>query len=181
MFCSICPQAYHKHCLPVNCHDTKKRWSCPWHQCGQCGRSGSVVGGMLIHCLQCPSALCYDCFPPNFRRVYASEKHFADLSSRGWNISHQKIVFFKCNSCRTLEEQKKRQEMRAEELEAQQDERKKAALEEKRNLAATKKRLEEEKVRRRMKVHLLEHERLQLSRELHSVTECVCKAASDRV
>jgi len=76
-----------------------------------------------------------------------------------------------------LEEQKKRQEMRAEDLEAQQDERKKAALEEKRNLAATKKRLEEEEVRRRMKVHLLEHERLQLSRELHSVTECVCKAA----
>lgn len=177
LFCSMCPQAYHKRCLPANCHDTKKRWSCPWHQCGQCGRGATAVGGMLIHCLQCPSALCYDCFPPNFRRVYASEKHFTDLSSRGWNISPQKIVFFKCNSCRTLEEQKKRQAMRAEELEAQQDEQKKAALEEKRNLAATKKRLEEEEVRRRMKMHLLEHERQQLSRDLHSMKERVCNAA----
>ena len=163
LLCSICPRAYHKNCLPANCQHTKKRWSCPWHQCGQCGRGASAVGGMLIHCLQCPSALCYDCFPPNFRRVYASDKHFADLSSRGWNISPQTIVFFKCNSCRTLEEQKKRQAMRAEELEAQQDEKKKTALEEKRNLAATKK--------------LLEHERQPLSRELHSVKERVLNAA----
>ena len=50
------------------------------------------------------------------------------------------MIFFKCNSCRTLEEQQTRLRMRAEDLAVQQDERKRAALEEKRSLEVTKKR-----------------------------------------
>ncbi|CAJ1408533.1 unnamed protein product [Effrenium voratum] len=166
IFCSTCPQTYHRRCLPPHARELKKNWVCTWHYCSQCRRGASDVGGMLIHCLECPSALCYDCFPPNFRRVYPPERFWTEMKNRGWNTSPQKMIFFKCNSCRTLEEQQNRLRMREEELAVQQDAKKRAALEEKRNLETTKKRQAEEEARRRMKTFLLEHERQQLSQEL---------------
>ncbi|CAE8707530.1 unnamed protein product, partial [Polarella glacialis] len=183
LFCNTCPNGYHKSCVPPHAREVTKngfagkRWACPWHACGMCSRTANACGGMLIHCSECPSALCYDCFPPNFRRVYPPEKFWTELNGRGWNVSPQKMVFFKCNSCRTLDDQNKRQQMRAEDLEAQQDEKKRAALEEKRSLAATKKRLEEEEARRRLKMHLLEHERSALSTEIQRMRDRVVRAA----
>ena len=50
-------------------------------------RGSSDGGGMLIHCLECPSALCHDCFPPNFRRVYPEERFWSEMQKRGWNTS----------------------------------------------------------------------------------------------
>eukprot|EP00913_Durusdinium_trenchii_P026575 g24931.t1 len=121
IFCSSCPQTYHRKCLPPHARELKKNWVCTWHYCSLCNRSAADVGGMLIHCLECPSALCYDCFPPNFRRVYPTERFWSEMRLRGWNTSPQKMIFFKCNSCRTLEEQQTRLRMRAEDLAVQQE------------------------------------------------------------
>eukprot|EP00435_Cladocopium_sp_Y103_P021646 s885_g5.t1 len=144
---------------------------------GGCHRGVADVGGMLIHCLECPSALCYDCFPPNFRRVYPDERFWLEMKKRGWNTSPQKMIFFKCNSCRTLEEQQTRLRMRAEDLAVQQDEKKRAALEEKRSLELTKKRQEQEEATRRMKSFLLDYERQQLAQEQMKWSSRVERAA----
>jgi len=132
---------------------------------------------MLILCLHCPTALCYDCFPPNFRRVHPSPTFWNDMSSRGWKVTDQKAVFFTCNACRALEEQQKRQQMRKEDLEAQQDDKKRAALEEKRSLAAKRKQRDEEEVRRRMRMMLLEHERSELAQRLQRAKDEMQHAA----
>lgn len=175
--CSSCPQSYHQKCLPPHAHELKKNWICSWHYCSQCNRGVADVGGMLIHCLECPSALCYDCFPPNFRRVYPDERFWLEMKKRGWNTSPQKMIFFKCNSCRTLEEQQTRLRMRAEDLAVQQDEKKRAALEEKRSLEMTKKRQEQEEATRRMKSFLLDYERQQLAQEQMKWSSRVERAA----
>lgn len=88
--------------------------------------------------------------------MFAPPRFFTEMNSRGWKVTEQHMAFFSCNSCRALAEQVKRQQMRAEDLEAQDDERKRAALEEKRNLAQKKKQREEEEARRRMKQLLQE-------------------------
>lgn len=44
------------------------------HRCSMCCRGSSECGGMLIHCLNCPTSMCYDCFPPHFRRVHPPER-----------------------------------------------------------------------------------------------------------
>merc|ERR1711865_42561 len=106
---------------------------------------------MLLYCSECPTALCHDCFPPDFRRVRPPEKFWADLHARNWNVSSQTMVLFRCNSCRASAEANIRQKMDQEELEAQQDEKKHQALEERRNLAASKSREEDEDARRRMR------------------------------
>ncbi|OLP80221.1 Heat shock 70 kDa protein [Symbiodinium microadriaticum] len=62
--------------------------------------------------LECPTSLCYDCFPPDFRRVYPPDRFWDEMKKRGWNATPAKMAFFKCNSCRTLEEQQKRLQMR---------------------------------------------------------------------
>ena len=175
--CSSCPQAYHQKCLPAHARELRKAWICTWHYCSQCYRSANETGGMLIHCLECPSALCYDCFPPNFRRVYPEERFWIEMKKRGWNTSSQKMIFFRCNSCRTLEEQQIRLRMRAEDLAVQQDEKKRAALEEKRNLEMTKKRQEQEEATRRMKNFLLDSERQQLAQEQRKWSSRVESAA----
>jgi len=178
--CDACPKAYHSACLLGlrSGREARGRWTCGWHMCGMCDRSASACGGMLMHCAQCPTALCYDCFPANFRRVYPPDKFFTELNFRGWKVSPKEFVTFQCNACRALEEQKKRQLMRAEELEARQDERKRAALEEKRNLVSTKKRMEGEEARRRMRQLMLEHERSQLLRDL-SMAQSDMQAAAE--
>ncbi|KAJ0425618.1 SNF2 family N-terminal domain-containing protein [Aspergillus carlsbadensis] len=63
--CEICPRAFHKACLDV--HDdldyTPKRNTivCPHHNCCECGKSSSQVGGLLFTCLDCPRAYCEHC------------------------------------------------------------------------------------------------------------------------
>ena len=94
VLCDNCPKAFHEACLPEGSVAPSGRYSCGWHKCNVCGRSASASGGILLHCLECPSALCYDCFPPNFRRVQPVDKFFASLNKRGWDITPQKFVVF---------------------------------------------------------------------------------------
>eukprot|EP00439_Symbiodinium_sp_Y106_P018388 s2850_g2.t1 len=160
--CACCPMSYHVQCVG----HTPKKWTCPWHYCSSCSRSANQVGGMLIHCLECPTSLCYDCFPPDFRRVYPPDRFWDEMKKRGWNVTPAKMAFFKCNSCRTLEEQQKRLKMRAEDLAVQQDAEKKAALEEKRNLAAVKKRKMDEEAQRRMQEYKVQHQQQRVAEEI---------------
>ncbi|CAE7364313.1 unnamed protein product [Symbiodinium sp. CCMP2592] len=160
--CACCPMSHHVQCVG----HTPKKWTCPWHYCSSCSRSANQVGGMLIHCLECPAALCYDCFPPDFRRVYPPDRFWDEMKKRGWNVTPAKMAFFKCNSCRTLEEQQKRLKMRAEDLAVQQDAEKKAALEEKRNLATVKKRKMDEEAQRRMQEYKVQHQQQRVAEEI---------------
>jgi len=181
LLCDACPKAFHSKCLVGNGtmagkYQSKNRWICGWHFCATCRRSSSACGGMLIQCLKCPSALCYDCFPPNFRRVYPPQKFWADLASKGYKSCPQKMAFFACNACRALEEQQRRMQMRREDLEAQQDEKKRAALEEKRSFQDRQKHKENEEARRRMRQVMLEHERKGLQDGLDAAKAEVAKA-----
>jgi len=41
----------------------KGTWRCPWHNCDECGRGKAAAGGQLFHCMECPTAFCFDCCP----------------------------------------------------------------------------------------------------------------------
>jgi len=122
-------------------------------------------------CHSCPSALCYDCFPPNFRRFQPDQRFWTDLQKKGWNMNSQKMILFNCNSCLAYEEQRKRQLMHQEDLEAQADARKKQALEEKRTFAEKKRKRESEDARRRLRQVMEEHERSALQRAMKECQE----------
>lgn len=124
-------------------------------------------------CQLCPSALCYDCFPPNFRRVMPEPRFWADLQKKGWNVTPQKIIFFNCNSCLALSEQNKRQLMQKEDLEAQADARKAQALEERRGYADRKRKRDSEEARRRLRQVMAEHEKAALQRAMGEARERV--------
>merc|ERR1719359_1162528 len=97
-------------------------------------------------CHSCPTALCYDCFPPHFRRYQPDSRFWADLQKKGWNMNAQKLIMFTCNSCMALTEQQRRQQMRQQ------------ALEEKRSFAEKKRKREDEEARRRLRQVMAEHE-----------------------
>eukprot|EP00929_Paragymnodinium_shiwhaense_P118601 TRINITY_DN90511_c0_g1_i1.p1 TRINITY_DN90511_c0_g1~~TRINITY_DN90511_c0_g1_i1.p1 ORF type:complete len:1805 (+),score=371.90 TRINITY_DN90511_c0_g1_i1:147-5561(+) len=178
-FCAMCPRAYHVECLSAQGKQVSggKMWRCSWHTCQQCSRSANAAGGNLIHCLECPTALCYDCFPPDFRRVHPPEKFWSDLNARNWDVSPKTMVMYRCNNCRALAEERQRQKHTREDLEAQQDERKRQALAERRNLEAAKKAVEDEESRRRMKQLLLESERKDLRGRISDAQNELAEAA----
>merc|ERR1712136_39813 len=95
VFCDICPNSFHTACLGPHQAPVKGRWVCGWHTCSQCRRSASGCGGMLLHCLECASALCYECFPPNFRRVYPPDDFWTDMQGRGWHVTPKKMIFLR--------------------------------------------------------------------------------------
>jgi len=172
--CSVCPKAFHRDCLPLDAFDTKKgsmKWSCGWHHCKRCKRGLSTCGGILMTCQSCPSALCYDCFPPNFRRVSPEPRFWTDLQKKGWNVDAKKMIFFNCNSCLAMAEQRRKQLMKQEDLEAQLCARKKQALEEKRGFADRKRKRESEESRRRLRQVMAEHERAAMHKAMTEAKE----------
>eukprot|EP00746_Dinoflagellata_sp_MGD_P132064 gnl/MRDRNA2_/MRDRNA2_65790_c0_seq1.p1 gnl/MRDRNA2_/MRDRNA2_65790_c0~~gnl/MRDRNA2_/MRDRNA2_65790_c0_seq1.p1 ORF type:complete len:1597 (+),score=402.46 gnl/MRDRNA2_/MRDRNA2_65790_c0_seq1:75-4865(+) len=159
--CASCPKAYHPSCLngyaaapPKN----RSAWYCPWHACHVCHRKSGSCGGLLLQCLSCPSALCYDCFPSTFQRAHPPDQFFKDLNKAGWQITREKMINFQCNACRAFEEQQKRHKMKEEDLEAQQSAKKQSALMEKRKLAEVKK-LNSEKAEQRKILDLLRNKK----------------------
>jgi len=166
--CTMCPQAYHAECLGNKAPASSKagRWLCMWHFCAGCSRNSTECGGILLHCYTCPSALCYDCFPSEFRRVHPPQHLWDAMNSRGWAINARNTAFFQCNSCRTKEEDRRRNVMLEEEFRAEHEEQHRAALEEKQKLVASKQRQEKEEAARRMHQLMLEHERQLLQQKL---------------
>eukprot|EP00388_Colpodella_angusta_P003642 GDKJ01012729.1.p1 GENE.GDKJ01012729.1~~GDKJ01012729.1.p1 ORF type:complete len:2235 (-),score=577.10 GDKJ01012729.1:143-6847(-) len=117
--CSKCPQVYHGTCLQkAGVTYTKSRSvSCPCHVCASCGRSASIAGGHLLHCLDCPEALCYDCFPDDHKRVLPQDGFFDMMKRMGWlqYASPDRYVTYRCNACRAQVELKRRRDLKDEE------------------------------------------------------------------
>lgn len=47
-----------------------KKWICPHHHCGECGRPPTKAGGLLFACQCCASAFCEDHLPPDAHFTY---------------------------------------------------------------------------------------------------------------
>ncbi|XP_053992214.1 uncharacterized protein LOC128883655 isoform X2 [Hylaeus volcanicus] len=115
--CMRCPKVYHlKTCLQLN-DMPPKSWMCPWHECCLCYRRAGSCGGLLIHCVECPTAFCFDCFPPEYRRYEPGPAFFENLQKRGWNVTPQKFVTFLCSKCKALKEQERRRHLSKQQLE----------------------------------------------------------------
>ncbi|AFZ81295.1 helicase family member protein [Theileria equi strain WA] len=117
--CFRCPKSYHKFCerLP---DDTRKTWTCRWHECCLCFRKSSQCGNLLIHCSNCPTSFCYDCFPPDYTRHYVGEDYYHSLNQRGMNANSHNWIFFLCSKCKIQQEKEKRKKLTGEEKEARQ-------------------------------------------------------------
>lgn len=50
--------------------EATKRWVCPHHHCGECGRTASKAGGLLFACQACERAFCEDHLPPDAHFIY---------------------------------------------------------------------------------------------------------------
>ncbi|CDR96800.1 SNF2 family N-terminal domain containing protein, putative [Babesia bigemina] len=116
--CFRCPKSYHKVCESLV--EPKKTWTCRWHECCLCFRKSSQCDNMLIHCSNCPTAFCYDCFPPDYTRHYVGEDYYYALTQRGLNANASNWIFFLCSKCKILQEKDRRKKMTKEEREQQQ-------------------------------------------------------------
>ncbi|UKJ89823.1 SWI/SNF-related chromatin remodelling factor [Theileria orientalis] len=104
--CFRCPKSYHKVC--ENLSSIKRTWSCRWHECCLCFRKSSQCGNLLIHCSNCPTSFCYDCFPPDYSRHYVSDEYYFSLNQRGMVANQNNWIFFLCSRCKIESERKKR-------------------------------------------------------------------------
>ncbi|UKK02818.2 SWI/SNF-related chromatin remodelling factor [Theileria orientalis] len=104
--CFRCPKSYHKVC--ENLSSIKRTWSCRWHECCLCFRKSSQCGNLLIHCSNCPTSFCYDCFPPDYSRHYVSDEYYFSLNQKGMVANQTNWIFFLCSRCKIESERKKR-------------------------------------------------------------------------
>lgn len=122
--CMRCPKVYHLDaCLGLD-KVPPRTWMCPWHECCLCFRRAASAGGLLIHCAECPTAFCFDCFPPEYRRYTPPPQFFEDLQKRGWSVTPQKLVTFLCSKCKALKEQERRRRLTKQQLDAEMKSRK---------------------------------------------------------
>eukprot|EP00029_Vermamoeba_vermiformis_P014579 TRINITY_DN9694_c0_g1_i1.p1 TRINITY_DN9694_c0_g1~~TRINITY_DN9694_c0_g1_i1.p1 ORF type:complete len:429 (-),score=114.77 TRINITY_DN9694_c0_g1_i1:43-1329(-) len=61
IYCSFCPKAYHRECLPEGTVISFPRWGCPSHKCQvpDCGASSSKSRRKIYRCAHCPSSYCF--------------------------------------------------------------------------------------------------------------------------
>ncbi|KAH0484117.1 MAG: hypothetical protein KVP17_004920 [Porospora cf. gigantea B] len=115
--CSTCPKVYHRSsCLGLT-EPPKRSWMCPWHECCLCFRRISQAGGLLIHCSECPTSFCNDCFPPEYTRFRPSSLFYDELCKRGFKVTPDKWITFLCSKCKALKEQDRRRKLDKEALE----------------------------------------------------------------
>lgn len=50
--------------------ESTKRWVCPHHHCGECGKAASKAGGLLFACQACERAFCEDHLPLDTHYIY---------------------------------------------------------------------------------------------------------------
>ncbi|KAK1933515.1 SNF2 family N-terminal domain containing protein [Babesia divergens] len=171
--CFRCPRSYHKMCESLG--ETKRTWTCRWHECCLCFRKSSQCDNMLIHCSNCPTSFCYDCFPPDYTRHYVGEDYYYALTQRGLNANSSNWIFFLCSKCKILQEKDRRKKMTKEEREQQQ----RQQHELRKQLAATDSvdDKESKKRRRENRVTFLDNFRLtemQLENRLRTAYEHLC-------
>uniref|UniRef100_A0A0G4GMP0 Uncharacterized protein n=1 Tax=Chromera velia CCMP2878 TaxID=1169474 RepID=A0A0G4GMP0_9ALVE len=114
--CDRCPKPYHLECVGLE-KVPKGSWFCPWHSCCECDRRASNVGGHLLHCRECPTSYCFDCFPGDFARVHPPVSWFLRLQRMGWDVNNHKMILFLCNDCRAFQESQQRRKMKRTEVE----------------------------------------------------------------
>eukprot|EP01054_Gregarina_sp_Poly1_P000839 Gregarina_sp_Poly_1__838@NODE_11_length_23386_cov_122_075861_g9_i0_p1_GENE_NODE_11_length_23386_cov_122_075861_g9_i0NODE_11_length_23386_cov_122_075861_g9_i0_p1_ORF_typecomplete_len2103_score346_41SNF2_N/PF00176_23/2_7e68Helicase_C/PF00271_31/2_6e17PHD/PF00628_29/0_074PHD/PF00628_29/4_7e07PHD/PF00628_29/3e05PHD/PF00628_29/0_21PHD/PF00628_29/0_036PHD/PF00628_29/9_3e03PHD/PF00628_29/1_8e04ResIII/PF04851_15/5_6e14ResIII/PF04851_15/7_8e03ERCC3_RAD25_C/PF16203_5/0_00011PHD_2/PF13831_6/7_1e03PHD_2/PF1 len=135
--CHRCPKVYHKQgCLSM-LEMPRRTWTCPWHECCLCFRKGSQAGGLLIHCAECPTAFCFDCFPPEYKRYTPPATYYSDLSRRGYPVNPEKLVLFLCSRCKALKEQQRRRALTKQQLDAELKKRREANLKAKQDAQKT--------------------------------------------
>lgn len=118
--CHRCPKVYHQIACLGFTEMPKKTWTCHWHECCLCFRKGSQAGGMLIHCAECPTTFCFDCFPPEYRRYHPPATYYTELCKRGYTTATpEKLVLFLCSRCKALKEQERRRLLSKQQLEAE--------------------------------------------------------------
>jgi hypothetical protein len=63
--CNYCPVSVHAECVGIRARDLDrmKAYSCPHHECVNCGRKSGAAGGLLFRCEACQDAYCEDCLP----------------------------------------------------------------------------------------------------------------------
>lgn len=175
--CDLCPKVYHAACVK-NPDVAKGHWKCSWHSCADCGRTKHKAGSMLIHCFTCPTALCPDCFPPEFRRVHPHSSYWTALTRNGWKVAPQSMLTFQCNSCRAALESKRLADMKAEELELEEAGRRREALEERERLRTIKQKQEDAEITAQMNRLLHDHERETLWQGLQVARDKLQKVAA---
>jgi hypothetical protein len=105
--CSVCPKVYHATAACAGLESDGAvplgLWHCPWHSCWECGRKSSTAGGVLFHCVSCPTTYCFDCCPDSYTaQPQGTARHQrlqASLQSRGIKSSPKSFMFFTCDGC----------------------------------------------------------------------------------
>ncbi|KAI0344484.1 hypothetical protein BDW22DRAFT_1412345 [Trametopsis cervina] len=98
VLCSHCPRVVHADCHGLSNEAAKQMllFSCPHHQCGECGRSTVDSGGMLFRCRTCPSAYCEDCLPPG--ETHAIGDTIPEMLVLGFGQTPS-VYYIQCDSC----------------------------------------------------------------------------------
>ncbi|KAH7647996.1 SNF2 family N-terminal domain [Cryptosporidium bovis] len=123
--CNRCPKSYHwSQCLGLD-KVPPRTWICPWHECCLCFRRATQAGGLLIHCSECPTTFCIDCFPPEYQRHQVLDSFFENLNKRGWNVSRDSMILFLCSKCKALQQQEVRKKLSRQQLLEEQQRRRK--------------------------------------------------------
>ncbi|OII72818.1 ISWI related chromatinic protein [Cryptosporidium ubiquitum] len=123
--CNRCPKSYHwSQCLGLD-KVPPRTWICPWHECCLCFRRATQAGGLLIHCSECPTTFCIDCFPPEYARHQVLDSFFENLNKRGWNVSRDSMILFLCSKCKALQQQEIRKKLSRQQLLEEQQRRRK--------------------------------------------------------
>ncbi|KAF7458798.1 putative SNF2 helicase [Cryptosporidium felis] len=123
--CNRCPKSYHwSQCLGLD-KVPPRTWICPWHECCLCFRRATQAGGLLIHCSECPTTFCIDCFPPEYARHQVLDSFFENLNKRGWSVSRDSMILFLCSKCKALQQQEIRKKLSRQQLLEEQQRRRK--------------------------------------------------------
>ncbi|EME40980.1 hypothetical protein DOTSEDRAFT_136247 [Dothistroma septosporum NZE10] len=63
VLCMRCPRSYHRPCLgkDVKSKSFGGSFSCPQHECRDCGAKTSDAGGLIFRCRWCDNGFCEDC------------------------------------------------------------------------------------------------------------------------
>jgi hypothetical protein len=83
--CTRCPLALHCKCLALPQYQGLAQGSCPMHRCTLCRRAPSAAGGLLLRCLKCTVALCWECVEQfDLLSTFRPEEGCVEWEGRGY-------------------------------------------------------------------------------------------------
>ena len=106
--CDQCSGTYHESCLRARGYEAAldshlqpgklTTFKCPHHSCKGCGRGSTDVGGVLLVCTECPTALCEDCENPD--NSFLSDGRCQRFEKLGMPISKTNYYFQCSKTCK---------------------------------------------------------------------------------